>query len=398
MNGYNQETQVTRGGLTVDIKETVPPFSFVVIGKSGGQTASREQHQRIVWDIAKPGLLAPLYRPELIAVSGPLPIDHHGYGTVTQDWPARVRILSENLPAVHGSVGIANDSWLAELNGGLFTVLGADPVYLTENGATQTTEGQWVNLPEHVLIWVTPRGESRPWGQGWGLTNEPPTIESLDFLLEEPLQYRLQQPYQGLSPESVRLFEPVDDASLWEPVLEEEDHEPTEAEEGLPVKRTIEWVKVREAGTYLIQFGGLVSQSDLTIVSQDYIGIGLFGAAWNEDVEEFELFDQPAAIASRYPFHLSFDIDGTIGGGYGGYEFYVETLFVRSQENIAASAIIELKAGWAFGFLKVGLPKMLCEHFYWTGHRIGPAANADTFWDANPGKIDWAGDDHSPVS
>ena len=396
MNAINIGSTVTRDGMVKEITETVPPFTFIVIGQSGNQAASRERDHATVWEVGKPGRSAPLSRPEAIAVNGPMPIAYKGYGTITQDWPARVAILSEELPDVHGSVGIGDDNWLAVAGGGLFTVLGADPVFLRENGATQDGNGQWINLPEKVLLWITPRGESRPWGQGWGLTNDLPTIESLDFLLEQPLQSRLHQPYQGDSPEATRLFEPADHVTLWEPVLVADDHLPNEDEEGLPVKRSVEWLKVREAGTYLLQFGGMIAKTNFGLIDNpDYIGIGLFGAAWNAETEEFEIYDQPAAVASRWPFSTSIEINGVIGGEY---EYGIDTLLIRSQENVTASAIVELKAGWAIGFLKVGETACQVEHFHWSAHKLGSASNPGQFWLANAGKIDWAGDDHSPVS
>jgi len=411
MKAYNRGGKVTRDEKEKDVEEDVPPFAFVIIGRSGEQAASRERDLATVWEVEKPGRAAPLHRPETIAVNGPSPIRFEGWGQVTQDWPARVAIASENLPMVHGSVGLADDSWLAVPAGGLFTVLGADPIFLRENGATKDSDGVWQNLPETVLLWITPRGESRPWGQGWALTNTLPTVESLDFLLEQPFQYRLQQPYLGEpldapkdgEPEpEPRLFEPADHVTLWEPVQEEDDHDPEEEEEEYPIKRSIEWVKVRERGSYLIQFGAMISKADYTIIDRpEYIGIGLFGAAWNEETEEFEIYDQPVAIASRWPFRASLDLDATFsvanGAGYDYVTYTLDTLILRSQENVCASAVVELEGGWALGFLKIGLTEVLAEHFHWTGYKLGPASDPETFWAANAGKVDWDGSDHSPV-
>ena len=177
MNAYNRGSVVTRDGRTREITEAVPSFGFVTIGRAGDQAASRDRDHATVWEVGKPGCSAPLFRPELIAVNGSLPIAHKRYGQITQDWPARVAVLSEDLPAVHGSVGIEDDNWLAVPGGGLFTVLGADPVFLRENGATQNTAGKWINLPEQVLLWITPRCQSRgdpharlwPFGQDDGV-------------------------------------------------------------------------------------------------------------------------------------------------------------------------------------------------------------------------------------
>ena len=399
MRAYNRGSVVTRDDLRKEINETVPPFAFVTIGRAGEQTAARARHNFTVWNVGKPGTDAAIHHPGTIAVNGPLPIVHKGYGKISQDWPARVAIESSDLPDVHGSVGIADDSWFAQPGGGTFTVLGADPVFLSDNGAVKNTAGQWINLPDVVLLWIVPRGDSRPWAQGWGLLNEPPTIESLDYLQEEPLQSRLQQPYQGETPEPVRLFEPVDHATLWEPVLTDTDHEPESDEDDLPIKRSVEWIKVRETATYLIHFSAMIAKADYDVVDDPaYIGIGLFGAAWNEDTEEFEMYDQPAAIASRWPFRFSTNLNAEITGTYGyGYDWTVTTLFVRSMENVAGSAVVELKAGWAFGFLKIGLTKVQVEHLQWTAYRLGSAVDPESFWLANAGKVDWDVEDASPV-
>jgi hypothetical protein len=60
-----------------------------------------------------------------------------------------------------------------------------------------------------------------------------------------------------------------------------------------------------------------------------------------------------------------------------------------AAENVCASAVVELGAGWALGVLKIGQNLVNVDHFAINVQRIGPVSDLEKFWIANAGKVNW---------
>ncbi len=418
---YNGGSTVERDGKIVEIEEDIPPFSLVVLGKAGEQTASTERDEHTVWTACKPGKAAPLYRPELLAVNGPVPIWYRCYGEVSQAWPQRVAVASKGLDQaiVHRTIGVENDSWLGVPDGGVFTCLGLDVTWLREQGAKLGSDGQWTNLPEKVLVWIAPRLQHNDWANGWMQKQALAQKDELTPAAEriDPVRFRLQQPYVS-NKDAVRLYEPIADKV---------DHQPTKLEDGMPVRNAVGWWSVRDAGTYLVTFSAKLDVNGYWLnQGPGYIGLGLFGGRPNrgDSRKGYTAFRQPAVLASRQPVRIVWDYNDLvypINGRYGQYTIPAKSGVWAmvpgynpneddpyapygepsgdiwgSEENVCTSAIVELKAGWILGVLKIGQDAIKVEHFALSIHRLGPASDPEMFWRAieeeDAWKVDWADD------
>lgn len=425
LNVYNGGSPVERNGKIISIEEDIPPFSLVVLGRSGEQSAGSERDEHTVWRADKPGKAAPLYRPELLAASGPVPIWHRCYGEVSQEWPQRVAIASKSFDQdiVHRTIGVENDSWLGIADGGLFTCLGLDVTWLREQGARLGANGQWSNLPEKVLVWIAPRHQHNDWANGWmqkqalaQKTALTPAAERID-----PVRCRLQQPYAS----------DQDATRLYEPIADKVDHSPTKLEDGMPVHNAVGWWQVRDAGAYLVTFSAKIDVNGYWLFpGPGYIGLGLFGGQpkQGDPRKGYSAFRQPAVLATRKPVRVIWEENDWIwpkNGRYGDYIIpaksgvwvmapggYVPTDsgtvdpydpygtpsadIWGSEENVCTSAIVELKAGWILGVLKIGQDAMKVEHFALSIHRLGAAADPEMYWRAieeeDAWKVDWADD------
>jgi len=236
---------------------------------------------------------------------------------------------------------VENDSWLAVPHGGIFTCLGIDPVTAKEFGASQLPSGQWTKLPKTGLVWIAPRLVDEPWAQGWypGQTLTEKDEYHVDEEVDDAAKMRLQQPYQ-YTEENPRLYEPIDNDPT-----SMRDHEPKTTEEGFPIRRSVKWFKVREAGTYLVTFSAKIGLngpwSGFTGGGVDvgpYIGLGLFAARpkingkssqvrgpdfiplfadkeiklrdENNKREVYEVYRQPATLATRSPIRFEVQLPG----------------------------------------------------------------------------------------
>ena len=367
--------------------QPLPPFSFV---RLVGDPIQRGH--RIAWTVRPAADHADDADPSRLAVVGAQPIAARGYGSVSQVCPQRISTdveLAVGLP-----LGPSADSSGGRL-GGEYMSLGTDTITLPDL--------------DHPLTWAVPgdRLGAPVWCQGWGPPVDyavtGPRASSVTYTNQAsypldrtmPLRFRLQQPPQ-IDTES----RPIDHRDVtepypFEPIDDDEDHGLLDYEKTYPVFRNVGWIKVREAGRYLVHFQGILFAGAewpffTYIVDNWWIGdnvaaVGLFArkpadAGWEE-------IDQPAVLASR---SLRTQISGTLDSGTvtGPADIIVdheESL----RESVAATAVIELGAGWAFALLAIR-PEIDVYFWNWnlTCAKIGESQNPDMYWDAAAEKID----------
>jgi hypothetical protein len=413
MKAYNAGSIVERNGKIVESKEEIPPYALVVIGQAGQEAASFDSAGKAVWYVSKPGPAAPLYRPEMLAVNGPTPIPYQGHGEVSQDWPQRVAVpLVDGVVPVHGTYGPKSGSWLAHPYGGVFTCQGLDTVTAQELGAKQTPTGKWSNLPKTGLAWITPRLTDHPWATGWdqGQLLAKKSVWDPSAEVSDAVAFRLQQPQEALAQS-----EAIDRIGwAYEPINDRKVHMPTDAEKGLPIRDAVGWFKVREAGDYFVTFSskldvnGYWSANGSWSGAGAYIGLGLFAAKPTKVPDKFEAWRQPVTMATRQPVRIIYQMDIISGQGWyenkptyspieGDYYGDSEDDIFSSEENVCASAIMPLDAGWALGVMKIGLDAMRVEHFNITIYRLGPPSDLETYWkihdSENARKVFWPADE-----
>jgi hypothetical protein len=410
LHAYNDGCQVERDGEVVDIQEDVPPFAVCVLGRADRHADAISRDERQVWRVQKPGASSSLYRPEILAINGPAPIKYKGYGEVTQDWPALARVALtdrdgrrvDRIPHTHESWGVRNDSWSLTPNGGLFTNLGLDTTVAAELGGTEGKTGKWSNLQDEVVAWVRPRPPEPQWMIGWRTSQtidygyeydplDPYGDISDDEVLVDPrrsVKYRLQQPRQAVE-ESVRLFEPIADSI---------DHSGREGEvaAGFQADRAVRWVRVREAGTYQVDFSAAIALSSKRYY--EWVALAVF-AAWPNTAGrnvQYKCIPWPAGVASRRPPEMRYGGTEYVNINDDDSERFLRpvswSLYIADNfENVSSRTIMELGAGWAFGFVALGQSELLVHQFQCTVQRLGQPSNVEAFWEETSRKIDYLG-------
>lgn len=389
---FNAGGTVERNGVLVPVKEEIPPFAVIVLGEPDKQSAGFNRDGVHVWRAYKPGANASLYRPEIVAINGPGRIPYGGYGEATQAWPAPAAVdLSETADSerpgdmlkTHATLGPRNDSWCLHPGGGLFTQMGLHAPKAVSLGSTVDRTGErWENVTTPTVCWVSPRTVEVAWMTGWRAQQTFAAVSGgLEVDPRRSVVYRLQRPAGEVS-EGGRLFEPIADNI---------NHDPTAAEQryGIAqVSRQVRWVKVRDAGTYRVSLSFSAVDNMGPTGTRDIQEIGCF-AAW-PDVrgDRYKCIPYPAVVARRDPMNFiingedQYGNDVTISGEFGG------------AENVAAVGIMELDAGWAFGFVPIYSiytgDDWAIENFQCTVERIGPPSDVSRFWEAIAAKVTYS--------
>lgn len=392
---------VERSGRSVEIREDIPPFAAVEIARAPHGKSTTERDAVPVWYASKPGPEAYQRRPEAIGLNGPVPIAYGGFGEVEVGEGGRATVKNGNaFPLVHDGLGLRNDSWHLWPYGDQFTCLGLDEMLAREQGATKSGD-RWTKLPEVAVVWAAPRPANPIWMHGFSrLTHYSSTPGTAQIEMAYPVQYRL---YQAKKPAWVferqeRLGQYQDQP--FEPIADDLNHsmpgDPAKSEKDrLPWYADVGWCKVREAGTYLVHFAATLSSA----MSVDaplglWLAVGLFAArpaptGKAGDYKGYVRLEQPAGVISRRT--RSRDIAGNIPD-------LVPVQMWYTVENAATAAVIELDAGWAFGFLPIpsGGSAFDVSDFSCSVVRIGPVSSrkereaepaAEAYWEALTHKI-----------
>jgi len=416
---FNAGGTVERNGVLVPVKEEIPPFAVIVLGEPDKQAAGFDRDGVHVWRAYKPGANASLYRPEIIAINGPGRVPYGGYGEATQAWPAPAAVdLSEttdserpgDLLKTHATLGPRNDSWCLHPGGGLFTQMGLHAPKAVSLGSTVDRTGErWENVTTPAVCWVSPRTIEVPWMTGWKVRAQ---LQAADIEIEvdprRSVPFRMQQPYTG-APGMTRLFEPIADGI---------DHDASSSERMLgmtgQVFRRVRWVKVRDARPYRVSFsfsGGDGYEQSIqfgywggTPVIRDVQEIGVF-AAW-PDGDIYKCIPHPAAVAHRDPLALTLETRLEDIDEYYGYGEYGEVQIAggyTGAQHCSATGIMELDAGWAFGFVPIFSPassigaevdsagkSWMVYRFQCLVERIGPPNDVLRFWEAIAAKVTYS--------
>ncbi len=405
INVQNLGSMVERSGRLVEIRETIPPFATVEIARAPRGKSTTERDAIPVWYASKPGPEAYQRPPGELAINGPVPIVYGGFGEVVVGEAGRATVKNTaDFPRVHDGLGPRNDSWHLWPCGDQFTCQGLDETLAREQGGAKTGD-RWTRLPEVAVVLVAPRTPDLIWMHGFSrLTRYATTPGTAEIEAAKPVQYRLYQPkkpawvfakqkktgkYQDQS------FEPINDdlnhAMPGDPEKAEEDR--------LPWYTDVGWCKVRDAGTYLIHFAATLSYDS----PQDTpfgvaMAVGLFGAkpapaGKTGHYKGYVRLEQPAGVISRMTRSRTYD---------GSIPDLTAVHLWHTEENAATAAVIELDAGWAFGFLPIpaGAVHFNVAHFSCSVVRIGPVSSrqkrkaepaAEEYWKAIAHKTEETG-------
>lgn len=351
---------------------TIPPFSAVRIE---GEPIQRGQ--RIAWPIVQVGAHADDADPSRLAFVGALPIGPKGYGSVSQIYPARVQVAESVL--IGERTGPRPTDWKFDASGE-FVSCGGDVSA----------------KPAGSLAWVSSASTTLPtWCQGWLPSVIYPGLTNIVLNRDYPIRFRLQQPPQ-LDEEGVPIdHRDVTERYPFEPIDDGEDHGLLDYEKTFPKYREVGWIKVREAGRYLVHFQGIVyggNWSPLTEYIDDtwwygttVVGVGLFarkpkGVGWEE-------IEQPAVLASRNS-RTKLYMEADSGTVMGPNDITVDESYTL-KENVAASAVIELGADWAFGLVPIHqTSRVFLANWGITCAKIGASHDPDHYWEAVAEKID----------
>jgi hypothetical protein len=392
---------VYRNRRLVEIRETIPPFGVVELSRAPGGKTHAAGTGQTVWYASKPGPDVHLRRPEQLAINGPTPIPYGGWGYVSQKDPTRGCVATRgnngrpaDLPRVGDAIGPRHDSWLLWPGHDAYTYMGLDTVATSDLGGRQNQRQAWKSLPPVAPVWVSRRTDRPIWMHGFDRLAKSSTIGGAPqpdtpwIDMKNPLTYWIVQPPKTRDEWERKLaypFEPIDDGlnhlMPGDLELKEEDRPPQINDVG--------WCKVRESGVYLIHAAGTITVGyDVAEKLGAPLAIGLFGATptakKGTGYKGYELIKQPAMVMTRRS-----RVCTTINSTPSPIDQWQYVVGAVKRENAAAAGIVELDAGWAFGFLPIGDFSLVVYHWSVSVVRLGPTTqeSVEAFWKSNAPKV-----------